>query len=154
MVGADQGFVRRINARATEIETFERATLIVPNSTLVTGAVKNWMYADRIARIIVAVNVAYESDPEQAREMLIAAAKAQDTVLDHSGAAGAVQRTRRLGAEVPADLLRRRRADGGADKERTEFRRLPAHARGGAADSVSEVGNDVVSGASEQMAQS
>jgi len=39
------------------------------------------MYADRIARIVVAVNVAYESDPEQAREMLIAAAKAQDTVL-------------------------------------------------------------------------
>jgi potassium efflux system protein len=81
VVGADQGFVRRINARATEIETFERATLIVPNSILVTGAVKNWMYADRIARIVVAVNVAYESDPEQAREILIAAAKGQDTVL-------------------------------------------------------------------------
>ena len=62
VVGADQGFVRRINARATEIETFDRATLIVPNSTLVTGAVKNWMYADRIARIIISVNVAYESD--------------------------------------------------------------------------------------------
>lgn len=81
VVGADQGFVRRINARATEIETFERATLIVPNSTLINGAVKNWMYADRIARIVVAVNVAYETDPEQAREILIAAAKAQDTVL-------------------------------------------------------------------------
>ena len=81
VVGADQGFVRRISVRATEIETFDRATLIVPNSTLVTGAVKNWMYADRIARIIISVNVAYESDPEQARELLIAAAKAQDTVL-------------------------------------------------------------------------
>ena len=81
VVGADQGFVRRISVRATEIETFDRATLIVPNSTLVTGAVKNWMYADRIARITISVNVAYESDPEQARELLIAAAKAQDTVL-------------------------------------------------------------------------
>jgi potassium-dependent mechanosensitive channel len=81
VVGADQGFVRRISVRATEIETFDRATLIVPNSTLVTGAVKNWMYADRIARIVISVNVAYETDPEQARELLIAAAKAQDTVL-------------------------------------------------------------------------
>jgi potassium efflux system protein len=81
VVGPDQGFVRRINARATEIETFDRATLIVPNTTLVTGAVKNWMYADRLARIIVAVNVAYESDPEAVRELLIGAAKAQEQVL-------------------------------------------------------------------------
>jgi small-conductance mechanosensitive channel len=81
VVGADQGFVRRINARATEIETFDRGTLIVPNATLVGGPVKNWMHADRTGRIVVAVNVAYESDVEAAREVLIAAAKAQDSVL-------------------------------------------------------------------------
>jgi small-conductance mechanosensitive channel len=81
VVGAEQGFVRRINARATEIETFDRGTLIVPNATLVGGAVKNWMHADRTGRIIVQVNVAYESDPELVRELLIAAAKAQDQVL-------------------------------------------------------------------------
>ena len=81
VVGAEQGFVRRINARATEIETFDRGTLIVPNATLVGGAVKNWMHADRTGRIVVAVNVAYESDPEVVRELLIAAAKAQDQVL-------------------------------------------------------------------------
>ena len=81
VVGAEQGFVRRINARATEIETFDRGTLIVPNATLVGGPVKNWMHADRTGRILVAVNVAYESDPETAREVLIAAAKAQDSVL-------------------------------------------------------------------------
>jgi small-conductance mechanosensitive channel len=80
VVGAEQGFVRRINARATEIETFDRGTLIVPNATLVGGAVKNWMHADRTGRIVVAVNVAYESDPEVVRELLIAAAKAQDQV--------------------------------------------------------------------------
>jgi small-conductance mechanosensitive channel len=81
VVGTEQGYVRRINARATEIETFDRGTLIVPNATLVSGAVKNWMHADRTGRIVVAVNVAYESDPEVVRELLIAAAKAQDQVL-------------------------------------------------------------------------
>ena len=81
VVGAEQGFVRRINARATEIETFDRGTLIVPNASLVSGAVKNWMHADRTGRIVVAVNIAYESDPELVRELLIAAAKAQDAVL-------------------------------------------------------------------------
>ena len=81
VVGNEQGFVRRINPRATEIETFDRGTLIVPNATLVGGPGKNWLHADRTGRIVVAINVAYESDVEQVREILIAAAKAQDSVL-------------------------------------------------------------------------
>jgi small-conductance mechanosensitive channel len=81
VVGAEQGFVRAINPRATEIETFDRSTLIVPNSNLVSGMVKNWVRNDRVGRIIVSVNVAYESDVEQVRDLLIAAAKAQDMVL-------------------------------------------------------------------------
>jgi small-conductance mechanosensitive channel len=81
VVGTEQGFVRRINARATEIETFDRATLIVPNANLVSGVVKNWVHNDHVGRVIVAINVAYESDAEQVREILLAAAKAQDSVL-------------------------------------------------------------------------
>jgi small-conductance mechanosensitive channel len=81
MIGADQGFIRRINVRSTEIETFDRAVLIVPNSNLVSGVVKNWVRADRVGRIIIALNVAFDSDPEQVREILIAAAKSQDLVM-------------------------------------------------------------------------
>jgi small-conductance mechanosensitive channel len=81
VVGQEQGFVRHINARATEIETFERSTVIVPNLTFVTGTVKNWMHTDRVGRIIIAVTAAYESDPEVVRALLIDAAKAQDAVL-------------------------------------------------------------------------
>jgi potassium efflux system protein len=81
VVGTEQGFVRSINARATEIETFDRGSLIVPNSNLVSGVVKNWVHTDRVGRIIVSVNVAYESDLDQVRDLMIAAAKAQDQVL-------------------------------------------------------------------------
>jgi potassium-dependent mechanosensitive channel len=81
VVGTDQGFVRAINARATEIETFDRGSLIVPNSNLVSGVVKNWVHNDRVGRIIVSVNVTYESDLDQMRDLMIAAAKAQDQVL-------------------------------------------------------------------------
>ena len=81
VVGAEQGFVRAIKARATEIETFDRGSLIVPNSNLVSGVVKNWVHNDRVGRIVVSVNVAYESDLDKVRDLMIAAAKAQDQVL-------------------------------------------------------------------------
>ncbi|HTZ67210.1 MAG TPA: DUF3772 domain-containing protein [Roseiarcus sp.] len=81
VVGTEQGFVRAINARATEIETFDRGTLIVPNSNLVSGVVKNWVHNDRVGRIVVSVNVAYESDLDKVRDLMIVAAKAQDEVL-------------------------------------------------------------------------
>jgi small-conductance mechanosensitive channel len=81
VVGSDQGVVRAINARATEIETFDRGSLIVPNSNFVSGVVKNWVHNDRVGRIIISVNVTYESDVDQVRDLMIAAAKAQEQVL-------------------------------------------------------------------------
>jgi potassium-dependent mechanosensitive channel len=81
VVGSDQGVVRSINARATEIETFDRGSLIVPNANFVSGVVKNWVHNDRVGRIIISVSVAYESDVDQVRDLMIAAAKAQEQVL-------------------------------------------------------------------------
>jgi potassium-dependent mechanosensitive channel len=81
LVGTEEGFVRRINARATEIETMDRSTLIVPNATLVSGLVKNRVHADRVGRIIMALNVRFDSDPDAVREILIEVARAQDLIL-------------------------------------------------------------------------
>jgi len=81
VVGDEQGYVRRINVRSTEIETFDRATMIVPNSNLVTGVVKNWLRGDRVGRIKVAISPHPGVDPEQIRDILLAAARAQEGVL-------------------------------------------------------------------------
>jgi potassium efflux system protein len=81
VVGSDQGVVRAIKARATEIETFDRGSLIVPNSNFVSGVVKNWVHNDRVGRIIISVNVTYESDVDHVRDLMISAAKAQEQVL-------------------------------------------------------------------------
>ena len=64
-VGDQQGLVRRISVRATEIETFDRASLIVPNSELITGRVLNWTHRDSLGAVNVKVGVGYDSDPEQ-----------------------------------------------------------------------------------------
>src|SRR5205814_2631888 len=41
VVKGEEGYVRKISVRATEIETFERASVIIPNSELISGVVKN-----------------------------------------------------------------------------------------------------------------
>ena len=137
VVGSDQGFVRAINARATEIETFDRGSLIVPNSNLVSGVVKNWVHNDRVGRIIVSVNVTYESDLDEVRDLMIAAAKAQEQVLAIPGAFGAVRRVRRLVDQVQSDLLRRRHRAWRADPKRHQFRDSAPNAGGGPAHRLS-----------------
>ena len=80
VLGEEQGYVRRINVRSTEIETFDRVTMIVPNSNLVTGVVKNWVRGDKIGRIKIPVAVNLEADPEHVRTVLIDVAKHHELV--------------------------------------------------------------------------
>jgi small-conductance mechanosensitive channel len=81
VVGDEQGYVKRINVRSTEIETFDRATMIVPNSNLVSGVVKNWLRNDRIGRIKIPLAPHAGVRPDEIRAILIEAAKAHDSVL-------------------------------------------------------------------------
>jgi small-conductance mechanosensitive channel len=81
VLGDQQGNVRRISVRATEIETFDRASLIIPNSELITGRVLNWTHRNSMGRVILKVGVGYQSDPEQVMSILEACAKAHPGVL-------------------------------------------------------------------------
>jgi small-conductance mechanosensitive channel len=81
VVGADQGYVKRINVRSTEIETFDRSTVIVPNSDLISGVVKNWMHNDNSGRVIVDVRVPFQSDPDEVHDLLLEVAQAHPNVL-------------------------------------------------------------------------
>ena len=74
VLGNDTGRVRRINVRSTEIETADRASLIVPNSEFITGRVKNMMHTNRLARIVIPVHVNVGVDPEAVRALLLGAA--------------------------------------------------------------------------------
>lgn len=81
VVGGDQGYVRRINVRSTEIETFDRSQVIIPNSNLITGVVTNFVRNDRTGRLVIPITVAGSADPEKVREVLTAIAKAHELVL-------------------------------------------------------------------------
>jgi potassium-dependent mechanosensitive channel len=81
VVKGEEGWVRRVRVRATEIETFDRASVIIPNSEFITGVVKNWTRANRLGRIVVKVGVGYDSDPAQVRDILTDIANAHPQVV-------------------------------------------------------------------------
>jgi small-conductance mechanosensitive channel len=81
VVKNEEGFVRRISIRATEIETFDRASVIIPNQDFITGTVKNWTHTNTVGRIIVKVRVAFDSDVMRVRELLLESAVKHPLVL-------------------------------------------------------------------------
>ncbi len=81
VVGGDEGLVRHIHVRSTEIETFDRAAVIVPNSNLVAGVVKNYVRTDRSGRILINIPVNPAADAETARDILIEIAKGHPLVM-------------------------------------------------------------------------
>ena len=83
VTASHQGTVKRISVRSTEIETFDRASVIVPNAELVAQPVQNWTHKNRIARIIVPIGVAYGSDTEKVREILLRCAADHPEVLKY-----------------------------------------------------------------------
>lgn len=81
VVGEEQGIVKRINVRATEIETFDKAVMIVPNSSLISGTVKNRVHSNRMGRIVIPVPVNRDADSAKVSEILASIATANRTVL-------------------------------------------------------------------------
>jgi small-conductance mechanosensitive channel len=81
VVGDGEGYVRRINVRSTEIQAFDRSTIIVPNSNLISGIVRNRVRNDRVGRVLVSIPVPRASDPDQVAEIMRKAALAHREVM-------------------------------------------------------------------------
>ncbi|MEQ8822798.1 MAG: DUF3772 domain-containing protein [Filomicrobium sp.] len=82
-VAGVQGHVRRISVRSTEIETFERASVIIPNSELITGTVTNLTLRNALGRVTIPVGVSYDSDPDLVQRLLMEAADESELVARH-----------------------------------------------------------------------
>ncbi|MCG6930447.1 MAG: mechanosensitive ion channel [Desulfofustis sp.] len=75
------GEVKELGLRATIVQTFDNAEIVIPNSQLVTGSVINWTLANKKIRVKVPVGVAYGSDIEKVLKILLACADANPMVL-------------------------------------------------------------------------
>ena len=78
-----EGTVRKINVRATEVETFDRQSIIVPNAELVSSSFGNWTHKSEVMRITVSVGVKYGTEPRLVERLLLEAAEKVDQVRDY-----------------------------------------------------------------------
>lgn len=79
-VGGTVGRVERIGIRVSQLKTRDDIIVLVPNSHLVTSQVVNWTHNKTSTRFSVDVGVAYGSDTELVRRLLLAVANKHEAV--------------------------------------------------------------------------
>jgi potassium-dependent mechanosensitive channel len=64
------GEVRKINVRSTLVQTYDNASLIIPNAEFISSQVTNWSFKDMRLRRTIVVGVAYGSDVNLVKKTL------------------------------------------------------------------------------------
>ncbi len=80
-VGNEIGEVKELGLRATTVQTFDNAEVVIPNSQLISANVTNWTLAEKKIRVKVPVGVAYGSDVSEVIRILQGCAEANPIVL-------------------------------------------------------------------------
>ena len=75
------GEVRKIGLRSSILHTRQNVSMVVPNHLLVNEKVVNWTHFDNNIRFSVEVGVAYGSDTELVKQLLIESVKEVEDVL-------------------------------------------------------------------------
>ncbi|WP_271298946.1 DUF3772 domain-containing protein [Sphingomonas sp. CV7422] len=146
-VGTDEGDVKRISVRSTEIELADHSTLIVPNSELITKSVLNKTLAGPMGRIQIHFSVPIATDADRVRTIVLETFAIEPMVLDTPGPVALVdgiadgrivfnclahvsspRSTGEARSNVLLTLLRRMREDGidlGTVPQRVEWVTMP-----------------------------
>ncbi|MDC0296891.1 mechanosensitive ion channel, partial [bacterium] len=65
------GTVTKIHLRATTITNFDRGEVVLPNKTLITSKLINWTLSTTLNRITIPVGVAYGTDTDMAKQIML-----------------------------------------------------------------------------------
>ena len=82
-IGEQSGTVSRIQIRATTLADLENREILIPNEALISERVTNWTLSNSVTRVTVPVGIAYGSDTDKAREIMLEALKANTKVLEN-----------------------------------------------------------------------
>jgi potassium efflux system protein len=75
------GTVTRIQMRATTILNWDYQEFVVPNKNLITSTLLNWTLTTQLNRVVIPVGVAYGSDTDRARQILLEVAADHPEIL-------------------------------------------------------------------------
>jgi len=81
VVGQDMGEVTSLGLRATTVQTYDNAEIVIPNAELITCSVTNWTLAEKRVRVKIPVGVAYGTDISKVLKILLSCADLNPTVL-------------------------------------------------------------------------
>jgi small-conductance mechanosensitive channel len=81
-LGGKWAEIKNIGLRATTVQTFDHADVIIPNADLVSNQVINWTLSNRRVRLIIPVGVAYGSDVSLVMETLMVCARTSSKVAE------------------------------------------------------------------------
>ena len=82
-IGDQSGTVSRIQIRATTLADLENREILIPNEALISERVTNWTLSNSVTRVTVPVGIAYGSDTDKARELMLEALNANPKILQN-----------------------------------------------------------------------
>lgn len=77
------GYVRKLGARASVIETFDGKEVMVPNEDFIISRVANLTHSSSKGRVDVAVGVAYDTDLHKAHTLILEAAQNYEGIINN-----------------------------------------------------------------------
>jgi potassium efflux system protein len=82
-IGQQSGTVSRIQIRATTLMDLENREILIPNEALISERVTNWTLSNAVTRLTVPVGIAYGSDTDAARNLMLDTLKANNKILEN-----------------------------------------------------------------------
>jgi potassium efflux system protein len=81
-IGENSGTVTRIKIRATTLGDLDNREILIPNENLISQEVTNWTLSNSTTRVVVHVGIAYGSDTDRAREVMLGVLRDNQRILD------------------------------------------------------------------------
>jgi small-conductance mechanosensitive channel len=80
-LGDTYGYINFLGSRYVSVVTRDATEHLIPNEDLVTHQVINWSYSNNLLRLKIPVGIGYDSDIQQAMDLMLEAAAAADRIL-------------------------------------------------------------------------
>lgn len=80
ILAGEEGKIKQINIRSTELETWTKRSVIIPNATLISSSLVNLTHGNNWQRQSIFVGVSYDADVEKVTALLIECARSNKRV--------------------------------------------------------------------------